>query len=116
MFTPSLSATALFSLSLLVPGYVRAQDDGLPEGAMQPRARAACTLCHDARIIVQQRLTKELWSKEVDKMVKWGALLNSSDRDAMIDYLSTNFPPEKPAYVAPRSRAQTKRTAKRPRA
>ena len=115
MLDRSLPAIALLSLSLLAPGYLRAQDDTLPQGTMQSKARAACTLCHDARIIVQQRLTKEVWTKEVDKMVKWGALLNASDRDAMIDYLSTNFPPEKPAYLAPRSRPTSKGTAKRPR-
>src|SRR5215469_15654680 len=75
----------------------------LPAGNMQKKARTACTMCHDARIIVQQRLNQAAWTKEVDKMVKWGAILNPSDRDALIEYLSSNFPPEKPPYVAPRS-------------
>jgi hypothetical protein len=81
---------------------------------MQSKARAACTVCHDARIVVQQRLTRELWGKEVDKMVKWGALLNASERNALVDYLSTNFSPQKPAYVAPRSRPVAKGVPKRP--
>jgi len=70
---------------------------------MQSKARTACTTCHEANIVVQQRLSKAAWTKEVDKMVKWGAILNPSDRDALIEYLSSNFPPEKPPYVAPRS-------------
>jgi hypothetical protein len=80
----------------------------LPAGDMQKKARNACTSCHQASIIVQQRLNKAAWTKEVDKMVKWGAILNPSDRDALIDYLSSNFPPEKAPYVAPRS-ARSKR-------
>jgi hypothetical protein len=43
------------------------------------------------------------WTKEVDKMTKWGALVNPSDRDALIDYLSANFGPDQPPYEAPRS-------------
>lgn len=74
----------------------------LPPGDMQAKARTACAECHDARIIVQQRLTKATWTKEVDKMIKWGALVETKDRDALVEYLSTNFPPDKPAFVAPR--------------
>jgi hypothetical protein len=76
----------------------------LPSGPMQNTARTACTTCHDAHIIVQQRLSKVAWGKEVDKMVKWGAILNPSDRDGLVDYFSLNFPPDNPAYVAQRSR------------
>ena len=65
---------------------------------MQAKATTACLECHEARIILQQRLTKSAWTKEVDKMTKWGALVNPADRDALIDYLSTNFSPDKPPY------------------
>ena len=69
---------------------------------MQAKARTACAECHDAGIILQQRLSKDAWGKEVDKMVRWGTVLDPKDRDALIDYLSTNFPPEKPAEPAVR--------------
>jgi hypothetical protein len=36
-------------------------------------------------------------------MTKWGALVDPSDRDALIDYLSTNFSPDQPPYEPPRS-------------
>lgn len=75
----------------------------LPAGAMQAKATTACTECHEARIIVQQRLSKAAWTKEVDKMTKWGAVVDPADRDALIDYLSENFSPEKPPYEPPRS-------------
>jgi cytochrome c5 len=69
----------------------------LPAGDMQETARNACTICHDAGIIVQQRLSKEAWTREVDKMVRWGTVLDPKDRDPLIEYLSSNFPPDKQA-------------------
>ena len=79
----------------------------LPAGPMQGKARIACTTCHDAHIIVQQRLSKGAWGKEVDKMVKWGAMVGPSDRDALVEYFAQNLPPDKPAYVAQRSARRT---------
>jgi hypothetical protein len=75
--------------------------DELPAGPVQAKATTACTECHEARIILQQRLSKAAWTKEVDKMTKWGALVDPADRDGLIDYLSTNFSPDKPPYVPP---------------
>jgi len=68
----------------------------LPPGPIQAKVKTACMECHDSGIIVQQRLDKKAWTKEVDKMMKWGALVEKEDRDAFIDYLSTNFPADKP--------------------
>jgi hypothetical protein len=75
----------------------------LPPGPMQAKATTACMECHEARIILQQRLSKAAWTKEVDKMTKWGAVVDPADRDALIDYLSDNFSPDKPAYQAART-------------
>ena len=80
-----------------------AESTELPAGAVQAKVSTACLECHDARIIAQQRLSKAAWGKEVDKMIRWGALVDASDKDAFVDYLSTNFPTDKSAYQAPRS-------------
>ena len=93
--TVSLTAFAQQSAAKLV--------EDLPTGAMQTKATTSCLECHEARIILQQRLSKAAWTKEVDKMTKWGAVVEPSDRDALIDYLSTNFNPDKPAYEPPRT-------------
>jgi len=79
--------------------------ENLPAGAMQQKATVACTECHEARIILQQRLSKAAWTKEVDKMIKWGAVVDTHDHDALIDYLSTNFTVDQPAYQPSRSTA-----------
>ncbi len=78
----------------------------LPAGPMQAKATTACTECHEARIVLQQRLSKAAWTKEVDKMTKWGALVDPADREVLIDYLSTNFGPDKPPYEPPRTARQ----------
>jgi|ERR1700745_19071 hypothetical protein len=78
-------------------------NEDLPAGSMQQKATTACLECHEARIILQQRLNKATWTKEVDKMVKWGAVVDPKDRDALIDYLSTNFGAEQPGYTAIRT-------------
>ncbi len=75
----------------------------LPTGAMQAKATTACLECHEARIILQQRISKAAWTKEVDKMIKWGAVVDPADRDPLIDYLSTNFSPDKPPYEPQRT-------------
>ena len=56
---------------------------------------------------------KSAWTKEVDKMTKWGALVDPQDRDALIDYLSSNFPVDKPEYAATRVPKSEKRAQKK---
>ncbi len=77
--------------------------EDLPPGPMQAKATTSCLECHEARIILQQRLSKATWAKEVDKMIKWGAVVDAADHDALIDYLSLNFNPDQPPYQPPRT-------------
>jgi len=87
---------------------LRAQSPDLPPGPLQAKARTACMECHDAGIIVQQRLDRKTWSNEVDKMIRWGATVQPQDRDAFVDYLAANFgtdkPPQPPQYARPHAR------------
>jgi cytochrome c553 len=103
---PKVSALALLMLATASlaqkPALAKLTAD-LPAGAMQAKATTACLECHEARIILQQRLSKAAWTKEVDKMTKWGAVVDASDREALIDYLSSNFSPDKPLYEPPRT-------------
>ena len=87
------------------PAAVKLTED-LPSGSMQSKATTSCLECHEARIILQQRLSKAVWTKEVDKMIKWGAVVDAADHDALVEYLNTNFGPEQPAYVPPRTAAE----------
>ena len=97
-----LATASPFSLQAQKPAGANVTAD-LPAGPMQAKATTACLECHEARIILQQRLSKAAWTKEVDKMTKWGAVVDPADRDALIDYLGTNFSPDKPAYEPQRT-------------
>ena len=95
---------AIFAIAFSIASLAGAQSStpALPPAPIQPKVTTACTECHEARIILQQRLSKTAWTKEVDKMIKWGALVPPEDHDAFVDYLSTNFGSDKPAYVPDR--------------
>lgn len=97
---------ALIAIAMLNCKLLLAQSPELPPGPMQQKVTTACTECHESRIILQQRLSKAAWTKEVDKMIKWGAVVDAADRDAFIDYLSTNFSPDEPPMKMPRSVSQ----------
>jgi len=102
---PSNSRKLVWVVGLILlgaPALVWPQSLDLPPGPAQEKVRTACTECHDSHIIRQQRLTNKAWTKEVDKMIKWGAVVAPADRDAFIDYLSLNFPPGKPLEASAR--------------
>ncbi len=104
LFTVAVVVAAILPFTAFgqKPANVKPTED-LPPGSMQAKATTSCLECHEARIILQQRLTKAAWAKEVDKMIKWGAVVDPNDHDALIDYLSANFSPDQPAYDPPRT-------------
>ena len=63
----------------------------LPAGTGRQLVEASCLPCHSPDILVQQRLTEKQWTAEVDKMIRWGAVMKDSDKPAVIAYLSKNF-------------------------
>jgi len=104
-----LQVLAILAVLSLSNPLLRAQSPELPSGAVQQKVASSCTECHDARIIVQQRLSETAWGKEVDKMIRWGAVVDPADRGAFIEYLSANFPPDKAPEAMPRALAAKRR-------
>ena len=87
------------------------QSPDLPPAPIRPKVRTACLECHDASIIRQQRLDRKSWQKVLDKMIRWGALVEPEDREPMLDYLADKFGPEKrqpPAKTASAQKPQGK--------
>ncbi len=60
-----------------------------------------CIQCHGLRIIHVQRLPRGAWERELDKMVRWGAVI--TEREALLEYLAANYGDDKPLPVLPRS-------------
>ena len=83
----------LIFLSALFSGMIWAGDPTLAERGQKEETRN-CVACHSLRLINSQRLPKAAWGKELDKMAGWGAKID--DRDALLEYLITNFGEDKP--------------------
>ena len=69
----------------------RAQAPTLPAGAGVEVATAKCIGCHEADLIVSQRLSPAGWDREVAKMERWGATLTADERRALVGYLTRQF-------------------------
>jgi mono/diheme cytochrome c family protein len=63
----------------------------LPAGQGADTLRARCITCHGTELIVQQRLTREGWLREVEKMTAWGALIAPGEQESLLDYLAASF-------------------------
>jgi mono/diheme cytochrome c family protein len=69
-----------------------------PVGETEPGRRVfdnRCLDCHENDLTRQQRLAHSGWVREIDKMVRWGATVTDSEREALLDYLSRQFGPGK---------------------
>ena len=55
--------------------------------------KRACLTCHEDDLIESQRLSRAGWVREVDKMIRWGATVAPTDKDALVDYLAARYPP-----------------------
>ena len=56
--------------------------------------RRACLTCHEADIIEQQKLSRTGWTRSVEKMMRWGATVSDTEKEPLIDYLSSRFGPK----------------------
>jgi len=63
----------------------------LPAGEGAEVARSRCLTCHGVDLIAQQRLARDEWSRELDKMVAWGAGVTEPERPLLLDYLASQF-------------------------
>ena len=82
-----------------------------PAAAIVQKMEAACTrVCHGPSLIAQQRLDVAGWTREVNKMVGWGADIAGSDREELSRYLAEMFNNTRPrpssAQAAPEGKAK----------
>ncbi len=80
--------TASFDPKLPSPG---TKFHSLPAGSGKDLVEASCFPCHSADMLVQQRLTEKQWTAEVEKMIRWGAVMKETGKPAMVAYLAKNF-------------------------
>lgn len=53
--------------------------------------RAACLSCHGEDLSAQQRLTRAGWIREIDKMVRWGAVVTDAQKAPLADFLTARW-------------------------
>src|SRR5262249_47103375 len=79
-----------FTLSISMSGRTRPAQD-LPEGKGVDIARDKCLGCHEADLIVSQRLSRQGWVREVEKMIRWGATVSDAEKEVLVDYFAAHF-------------------------
>jgi hypothetical protein len=90
----SSEATSLVSLNTLQP--TQEPDTSLlAEGKGVEIVRANCTPCHSAKLIVQNRATREGWLSMIRWMQQTQNLWDlGPNEEIILEYLSTHYPPE----------------------
>ena len=101
-----------FAIILLVAMKLFAQapsapDKPLPPGPAQAKVKAACGQCHNTSRITEQHLSRDQWSKELEKMEGLGASIPEQDRSAILAYLTKNFGPQKGAQKSTVKKAES---------
>jgi len=90
-----LKANVLIAaLLFLTPRYVRAQIANAPTDSVAERMLSCTASCHGPSLIAQQRLSRDAWVREVDKMIGWGAKV--ADKNALVNYLALTFNASRP--------------------
>lgn len=92
-------ATLAFAWSAGVsPAYDAMGTGALPDAPARQLVLQNCMICHSAQIITSQRLAPKTWLAEVNKMIKYGAPVKDTDKQALADYLAASFPVSKPPF------------------
>ncbi|HYC47991.1 MAG TPA: hypothetical protein VED01_21165 [Burkholderiales bacterium] len=104
--TKAIIATAIaaaFAIAPLTAGAQAQKPPSLPEGKGKPLVEGMCAGCHALQLISNSSgYTREHWTELVNAMVDLSG--SRAQRDEVIDYLATNFPPtynKRPAKPVP---------------
>ena len=79
-------------LGLLLAPVTHAQQ-ALPPGPGLDVLNKRCVTCHEADIISSQKLSLTGWTRSVDKMARWGAVITADEREVLQTYLAQHFAP-----------------------
>ena len=61
------------------------------DAVANPTFERACRACHADDLVAQQRLTREGWGREVDKMIRWGARVMPEERGPLVEFLASRW-------------------------
>lgn len=77
--------------------------EDLPDGKGRDETFFACTACHGLALVKMQGLTRERWDETLTFMVERHKMpeLDPAERDLVLDYLATHFPPRQRGRTNP---------------
>jgi mono/diheme cytochrome c family protein len=95
--------STLLALAAILLATQAPEAQALPDGPGSEILKARCVSCHQVDLITSQRLSLTGWTRELDKMIRWGATVDAAERDPLQSYLAANFAAKPAASHAPTS-------------
>jgi DMSO/TMAO reductase YedYZ molybdopterin-dependent catalytic subunit/mono/diheme cytochrome c family protein len=88
-----VSRTSSRGSTRTAPPLAASHDPASPAGSDPGESvyQSACRVCHGDDLVEQQRLSEASWGRTVDKMVQWGARVESERRASLLRYLASRF-------------------------
>lgn len=87
-----LIGAALTMVAVATPAW----SQNLPEGPGKDAVTKVCTQCHELARVVSLHQDRAGWQATIQKMVSLGANASPEDFEAILNYLSKNFPASPP--------------------
>jgi hypothetical protein len=95
MFKSISVSLCMIAFSFPMAAQSAPQKDDLPDGPGKPVVQRMCSGCHKMTTVTSKHATKDQWASIVDRMVSRGANGTDEEIEIVVNYLATNFPPEK---------------------
>lgn len=92
MMTKFLIAAAITIVSIAIPAW----SQNLPEGPGKEPTEKVCTQCHELARAVSLHQDRAGWQATIQKMISLGATATPEQFEAILNYLSKNFPATAP--------------------
>ncbi|MGC4252091.1 MAG: hypothetical protein QM605_11720 [Sphingobium sp.] len=92
-----MAGLGILALSGQISPIVHAQNDAMPEGPGKSQVVAQCSSCHATDLIVAQKRSTAEWKDIMERMEGFGATISSSNKVAILGYLTAHFNTETPA-------------------
>ena len=86
-----LKASFAVAFLCLSPQFLSAQ-----AANMAQRMQTCTASCHGPSLIAQQRLDRDAWGREMDKMIRFGVEVTAAEKDAFVNYFASLFNPSRP--------------------